>query len=45
VEGFFIGGGVNGYRFYAHFFTGTDDAEGNFSAIGNEYFFKHKLVF
>ena len=38
MHGVFICGGMNGDGLDAHFTTGTNDAQGNFAAIGNEYF-------
>ena len=43
VQTFPVGGGINRNRFDAHFPAGANDAQGNLSAIGNEYFFKHIL--
>src|SRR5579884_605658 len=36
-----VGFAVNGNRLDAELFAGTDDPQGNFTAIGYENFFKH----
>ena len=41
VLGARIGIGINSDRFNAHLAGGTNNAAGDFPAIGNEYFFKH----
>ena len=38
MHGVFIRRGMNGDGLDAHFPTGTNDAQGNFATIGNEYF-------
>ena len=38
MHGIFIRRGMNGDGLYVHFPTGTNDAQGNFAAICNEYF-------
>jgi len=35
--------GVNGHGGDAQFFAGADDAQGDFSAVGNEYLLEHDL--
>ena len=37
VEAIFVGSGVNGDSGDTHFTAGPDDAEGNFSSVGDEY--------
>jgi hypothetical protein len=38
MHGIFVRRGMNGDGLDTHFPTGTDDAQGNFAAIGNEDF-------
>ncbi len=37
-----VGIGVDGDRLDAHFRAGTHDADGNFTTVGDEYFFNHE---
>ena len=41
VFGFTIRFGINHYRPDAHFFAGALDAQGDFSPVGDQYFFEH----
>jgi hypothetical protein len=43
VERFSVGTRINGYGADPQFFASTYDANGNFSAIRDEYFLKHIL--
>lgn len=36
-----VGCRINRHRFDAHFLAGSNDPEGNFPPIRDEYFFKH----
>ena len=44
VQTFAVGSRVDCYRLDTHLAAGTYNAESNFAAVGNEYFFKHRLT-
>ncbi len=45
VEAVFIGGGIDGHGFDAHFLARTNDTQGNLTAVCNQYFFEHVARF
>src|ERR1700730_8214650 len=45
MQAFLIRRRVDRYGLDAHLSTGTNDPEGNFSSVGNQYLFKHSDIF
>jgi len=43
VHGIDVGLGIDGHGFDVQFLAGTDDPDGNFTAIGYENFLKHDV--
>jgi hypothetical protein len=39
-----VGFGINGDRFNVHIAAGADDSTGDFTPVGNQDFFKHKIL-
>src|SRR5579859_1905332 len=44
MQAFLIRRGVDRYGLDAHLATGTNDPEGNFSSVGDQYLFKHVVI-
>jgi hypothetical protein len=38
-----VRGGINRHGLDPHFLAGTDDAKGDFAAVGYQYFLKHNV--